>query len=187
MNIAAPANLPFKAMVFARERHRLQVRKYTGDGYIIHLNEVAGLVASLAGTLESSDLQHMLSLAYLHDCIEDQAVTHTELVQEFSRSVADDVFDLSDLETGNKKARQAASCARLAAASWRVQTVKCGDITSNTANMHKHDPRYALIYNRAKLDTLAVLSKAVPALRDMAIAQCHQNIRFLVKAGGQDE
>ena len=183
MSGSALVDLPYRAMVFARERHLLQVRKYTNDGYIIHLNEVAGLVASLAGTLESEDLQHMLALAYLHDCIEDQGVIHAELAEQFFLPVADDVLDLSDLEIGNKKARQAASCARLAAASWRVQTVKCCDILSNTANMHKHDPTYALIYNQAKLDALAVLTKAVPALRELAIGQCQANIQLLSQAG----
>lgn len=183
MSMSVPANLPLRAMMFARERHRNQVRKYTHDGYIIHLNEVAGLVASLAGTLESADLEHMLVLAYLHDCIEDQGVTHADLAEQFCLSVADDVLDLSDLETGDKKERQAASCVRLAAASWRVQTVKCCDILSNTANMHKHNPKYALIYNQAKLDALALFTKAVPVLRTLAIGQCQANIQFLRQAG----
>lgn len=187
MNSTASDKPAFRAMKFARERHRNQVRNYTGDGYIIHLNEVAGLVASLAGFLSPADLEHALVLAYLHDCVEDQGVTHAELTDDFGRAVADDVLDLSDMETGNRHERHGATLVRLAAANAPVQTVKCGDILSNTANMHKNDPRYAWIYNHLKLEVLEVLTKAPVMIRELAISQCQANIEFLTRAGGHDQ
>lgn len=174
-------------MTFARVRHCNQVRKYTGDGYTIHLNEVAGLVASQAGFLSPADLEHALVLAYLHDCVEDQGVTHAQLTDVFGQAAADDVLVLSDLEIGNRQERHAATLARLGAANALVQTVKCCDILSNTANMHKHDPKYAWIYNHLKLELLALLTKAPEALQELAIGQCRANIALLTCAGGHDQ
>ena len=40
------SDLAFDAMVFARQVHSQQVRKYTGNPYADHLAEVAGIVAT---------------------------------------------------------------------------------------------------------------------------------------------
>lgn len=136
--------------------------------------------------MSPAELEHALVLAYLHDCVEDQGVSHADLAKLFGTLAADDVLALSDLETGNAQTRHAATCARLASANTLVQTVKCCDILSNTANMHKHDPRYAWIYNHRKLELLAVLTKAAVMLRELAISQCQANIEFLTSAGHHD-
>ena len=54
-------HLVFKAREFAREAHRSQLRKYTGEPYFVHLEEVAGLVER-AGL--SNDA---VAAAWLHD------------------------------------------------------------------------------------------------------------------------
>ncbi|NLD69639.1 MAG: guanosine polyphosphate pyrophosphohydrolase, partial [Limnobacter sp.] len=42
-------DLAFDAMMFARQVHSRQVRKYSGNPYVDHLAEVAGIVATVGG------------------------------------------------------------------------------------------------------------------------------------------
>jgi len=73
-------NITFKGMSFAYEAHKTQVRKYTNTPYFTHLSEVAGIVASVADPAMAAT---MISVAWLHDCIEDQDVNEIDLVADF--------------------------------------------------------------------------------------------------------
>lgn len=159
-------NLAFKAMMFAREAHKTQVRKYTGNPYVDHLAEVAGIVATVA-----LDTDHAVAVSWLHDCIEDQGVAHATLKNEFGRTVADGVLLLSDLETGNRAERKAASRIRLAGAPAWVQTIKCADLISNTSSIVKHDPKFAVTYLEEKRLLLDAMHRADPRLLEIARAQ----------------
>jgi (p)ppGpp synthase/HD superfamily hydrolase len=158
----------YKAMMFAREAHKAQRRKYTGNPYTDHLAEVAGIVATVA-TPEQADL--MVSVAWLHDCVEDQSVTVTQLRAEFGDAVADGVRLLSDLEKGNRAERKALSRARLADAPGWVQTIKCADLISNTSSIVMHDPAFALVYLEEKRLLLDCLTEADPRLLTLARMQ----------------
>ena len=61
--------LVIKADTFADLSHSGQVRKYTGEPYIVHPREVATLVSTVAHTPE------MLAAALLHDVVEDTPAT----------------------------------------------------------------------------------------------------------------
>lgn len=178
--------IAYAAMMLARRAHALQVRKYTGNPYADHLAEVAGVVATVAPP-------HMVGLmvatAWLHDYIEDcrqpDDIDGTGAIVELrdtlakSRGVSQEeadtvtisVLDLSDLETGNRAERKAASCERLAAAPGWVQTIKCADLISNTSSIVKHDPKFAVTYLAEKRALLAVLTKADPRLLALACEQ----------------
>jgi (p)ppGpp synthase/HD superfamily hydrolase len=159
------AKTAYKAMMFARGVHGLQRRKYTNNPYEDHLAEVAGIVATVA-PLDLADL--MVSVAWLHDCVEDQGVTVTQLRAEFGDAVADGVRLLSDLEKGNRAERKALSRARLADAPRWVQTIKCAEIISNTSSILMHDPKFALVYLEEKRLLLDCLTKADPRLMTLA-------------------
>lgn len=176
-------NLVYDAMVFAREAHKDQVRKYTGNPYSDHLAEVAGIVSTVAHALPHVQ-QEMLAVAWLHDCREDQFVTHQELVERFGLLVADGVTDLSDLETGNRAERKAQSRFRLSEAPAFVQTIKCADLISNTSSIVKHDPKFALTYLGEKCQMLLVLTRADPRLLAMARGQVARGIDTTWKAIG---
>ncbi len=161
----------YKAMMFAREAHKAQRRKYTGNPYTDHLAEVAGIVATVA-PLDLADLADlMVSVAWLHDCVEDQDVTVTQLRAEFGDAVADGVRLLSDLEKGNRAERKALSRARLADAPGWVQTIKCADLISNTSSIVMHDPKFARVYLEEKRLLLDVLTGADPRLLTLARMQ----------------
>lgn len=158
-------SLAYEAMMFAREVHKNQKRKYTGAPYFDHLAEVAGIVA----TTKCADTS--FAIAWLHDSMEDRGVPHNTLERLFGALVADGVQWLSDLEEGNRAERKAASRARLAEAPGWIQTIKCADLISNTSSIVMHDPKFAVTYLEEKRLLLEVMTKADPRLRTIAMEQ----------------
>lgn len=163
-------SIAFEAMIFAREVHKDQKRKYTGNPYDDHLAEVAGIVSTIA--VENMRMQSiMIATAWLHDCVEDQDVTGAEIARRFGPEIQAGVLALSDLEIGNRAERKAASRNRLARAPYWVQTIKCADLISNTSSIVQHDPKFAVTYLEEKRLLLDVLTKADPRLLAIARAQ----------------
>jgi len=158
-------NIVFDAMMFAREVHKDQVRKYTSNPYVDHLAEVAGIL----GTVETNPIA--IATAWLHDCVEDQGVTYEVLKEKFGVFVAAGVIWLSDIEEGNRATRKAASRKRLNLAPAYVQTIKCADLISNTSSIVKHDPDFAKVYLEEKRLLLDALTFADPCLRQLAYQQ----------------
>jgi len=157
------APVAISAMQVAFAAHADQKRKYTGDPYTSHLAEVAGIVAAATGSDEA------VSIAWLHDTIEDTATSFEDLHGIFGLRIAASVVTLSDLETvGNRAARKAAARVRLAAAPPMVQTIKVADIISNTSSIVLHDPKFARVYLPECVALLNVLAKADSRLLKMA-------------------
>jgi len=150
------------ALIFAARAHGDQRRKYSGEFYVAHLIEVHRLVEEHGGA------EDMQCAALLHDVIEDCGVMPNVLDRDFGYAVSDMVLALSDLETGNRAERKAASCARLAAASSEVQTIKLADLISNSRSIIDRDPDFARVYLREKVALLRVLDKGDPRLWSMA-------------------
>jgi guanosine-3',5'-bis(diphosphate) 3'-pyrophosphohydrolase len=160
--------LAYKAMNMARAVHAQQRRKYTNNPYTDHLAEVAGIVATVA---PAGLVEMMVSVAWLHDCVEDQGVTVTHLRGEFGDAVADGVRLLSDLEKGNRAERKAMSRDRLANAPGWVQTIKCADLISNTSSIVMHDPAFARVYLEEKRLLLDAMTGADRRLWHIAAEQ----------------
>lgn len=158
-------DLAFDAMLFARQVHSRQVRKYSGNPYVDHLAEVAGIVATVGGTPDQ------IAVAWLHDCVEDQGVTEPTLVARFGPTIAYGVMLMSDLESGNRETRKRLSRERLAAAPGWVQTVKVADLISNTSTIVVHDPHFARVFLHEKRLLLDVLTEADPRLLTLARSQ----------------
>jgi len=163
-------SIAFEAMQFAREVHKDQVRKYTGNPYVDHLAEVAGIVATVSDLMPVSRTVSS-SVCWLHDSMEDQGVIWDALCARFGEVVADGVKWLSDLESGNRAERKSLSRERLAQAPGWVQTIKCADLISNTSSIVKHDPKFAVTYLEEKRLLLDVLTHADPRLAEIARAQ----------------
>lgn len=163
-------SISFDAMIFAREQHAAQVRKYTGNPYTDHLAEVAGIVATVAGYTQHTEV--VIATAWLHDVVEDCDVTPAEIACRFGAEVQAGVLALSDLEVGNRAERKAASRARLSRAPWWVQNIKVADLISNTSSIVKHDPKFAAVYLEEKRMLLDVLVNADRRLVEIARSQC---------------
>lgn len=163
--------LAFNAMLFAREVHRDQRRKYSGNPYADHLAEVAGIVATVAGQQALVHPETMIATAWLHDCVEDHGVAFETLGERFGGDVCLGVRLLSDLETGNRAARTRQSRERLSAAPGWVQSVKAADLISNTGSIVVHDPDFSVVYLKEKRLLLDVLTRADPRLLEVARSQ----------------
>lgn len=155
-------NLAYAAMMFAREVHREQVRKYTGNPYVDHLAEVAGICAAVGMD------NYGIAVAWLHDCVEDQGITGHQLLDRFGMTIAQGVFWISDLEQGNRAERKHLSRERLAAAPGWIQTIKCADLISNTSSIVKHDPNFSALYLEEKRLLLDVMKKSDSRLHTIA-------------------
>jgi (p)ppGpp synthase/HD superfamily hydrolase len=161
--------IAYEAMAFAREAHKDQKRKYTGNPYADHLAEVAGIAVTACPITLRPDV--MVAVAWLHDCIEDQGVSVETLSEKFGPEIARAVLFLSDTEKGNRAERKAAARQRLAGAWDWVQTIKVADLISNTASIVQHDPKFAAVYLEEKRLLLDVLTKADARLVQIARAQ----------------
>ena len=143
-----------RALAFATIAHEGQVRKYSGEPYIVHPIEVMKIVM----TVDHDDA--MLSAALLHDVVEDTDVTIEEIDKAFGPDIASLVSDLTDVsrpEDGNRKARKALDRAHSATASARAQTIKLADLISNSTDITKNDPSFAKVYLAEKRLLLEVL------------------------------
>jgi (p)ppGpp synthase/HD superfamily hydrolase len=129
-----------KARAFAITAHGEQKRKYTGEPYVVHTQEVADIVRRAGGD------PVMVAAAHLHDVIEDTPVTAEQVREAFGPAVAELVIALSDqipLTYGNRKARKRAESDRLAGCDARVQMIKLADIISNARSICELDPGFA--------------------------------------------
>lgn len=164
-------SLSYKAMMFAREAHKDQKRKYTGNPYSDHLAEVVGIAMSVGGHSAEVYPDKFMATAWLHDCIEDQGVTDTQISILFGVDVAFGVSFLSDLEIGNRAERKRLSRERLAKAPAWVQTIKVADLISNTSSIVQHDLEFAKAYLEENRLILDVLTKADQRLISLARSQ----------------
>jgi len=160
-----------KVMAFAQEKHRGQVRKYTGESYFEgHLREVATLVSGHARWHPNRDA--MVAAAWLHDTIEDCGVTEDEILLKFGAKVSRLVWWLSDASKpmdGNRAQRKEIDRAHIARAPEEAQLVKCADLVSNTRSIVRWGKKFAGAYLDEKRSVLDVLDKTHGSrLRELA-------------------
>ena len=154
-----------KAIQFATEAHEGQIRKYTGEPYIVHPLAVMETVS----TVEHTD--EMLMAAVLHDTVEDCDVTLDDIVSHFGPIVADLVEQLTDIslpEDGNRAFRKAMDRDHSAQASAQGQTIKIADLIDNTKSITEHDEHFAKVYMKEKALLLQLLDKADKILLEKA-------------------
>lgn len=167
---------PFKAIQFAAIAHHGQVRKYTGEPYIVHPIEVAGIVASVTHDEE------MLDVAALHDVIEDTKFTFEDIQTEFGTDVAVGVWYLTDDSTpemGNRDFRKNRYLLKVKGAPSKIQTVKLADLISNTKSIVQHDPKFAAVYLKEKTALLEVLTGGDTVLWNKANEMVKVGLKYL--------
>lgn len=167
-----------RAARFAILAHSGQKRKYTGEPYLVHLEEVADLV-DRAGVRDE-----VVAAAWLHDVLEDTTVDVLELTREFGLDIASMVSMLTDTVARpgvNRAARKALDRERLAQATPEVHTIKLADLVSNTKSIVGHDPKFAVTYLDEKARLLPMLQDGDAGLRDQATRMLLEGQRALVQ------
>jgi (p)ppGpp synthase/HD superfamily hydrolase len=162
-----------KAVVFATKAHEGQVRKYTGEPYIVHPIEVATILHDALMRNAPNDLirarvkleyKHVLAAALLHDTVEDCNVTFTELDREFGTDTSDMVMWVTDCITkqqGNRETRKRLEATKLAYAPLEAKLIKLSDNQSNTKSIVEHDPNFAVVYCKEKDRSLRMIKHPV--------------------------
>lgn len=144
-----------KARDFAKKAHEGQVRKYTGEPYFNHCENVAKIFEEEAVELKylfdakNDYLDNHIAAAYLHDTVEDTDVTHQGILNEFGYDVANIVFWLTDIskpEDGNRATRKMIDRWHTASAPIGATIVKLADIKDNTKSIVEHDKGFAKVY-----------------------------------------
>lgn len=154
-----------KALAYATEAHKGQVRKYTGEPYIVHPIEVMETVRRV---MDDPEVQ---AAALLHDVVEDTPVSIKDIEDVFGPRVAALVSDLTDVskpEDGNRATRKELDRQHSAKASPDAQSVKLADLISNSMSIVKDDPNFAKVYMKEKALLLGVLTKGNPQLFSLA-------------------
>ncbi|PWW01737.1 metal dependent phosphohydrolase [Hoeflea marina] len=116
--------------MFAARAHDGETRQDAGDAYVNHLAEVACICAGL----EPFD-PVLVAACYLHDAIEDTAVTETVLRAEFGDEIADLVMDVTDPPDLKGRERRERQVSHTAAAGPRVKRLKLADKISNVEEL----------------------------------------------------
>jgi len=91
----AMTTVRINAWHFAAEVHNSQRVPGTELPYLKHLGMVTMEIFNAHATEPIGLLELATQCAILHDTIEDQGVTHAELVEDFGQEVADGVLALS--------------------------------------------------------------------------------------------
>ena len=151
------ADLVARARAYAVAAHHGQVRRYTGEPYIVHPARVAAAVAG-----ETAN-PAVVAAAWLHDVPEDTGTGPEELNALFGERVAGLVVELTNVYTAahypnhNRASRKALERARWAAASREARLIKQADALDNLATIELHDPAFAAVYRAEVAALLAML------------------------------
>ncbi|OQB40461.1 MAG: GTP pyrophosphokinase [candidate division CPR1 bacterium ADurb.Bin160] len=85
-------DLVLKAKMFAKEKHKGQIRKFEQLPYFIHPKRVAHILYQFK---VSAKINELVAAAYLHDVLEDTDSSYEELKKYFGKFVADIVMQLT--------------------------------------------------------------------------------------------
>lgn len=156
-NPSADLNLIRKAYVYCAKVHQGQTR-LSGEPYIIHPLEVAGLLADLKLDVPS------IVTGFLHDTIEDTLATTEELAEMFGQEVADlvdGVTKISKIHFKTKEENQAENFRKMLLAmakDIRVILVKLADRLHNMRTMQfQPEPKQRSI-SRETMDIYAPIA-----------------------------
>tara|TARA_Y100000389_G_scaffold200296_1_gene240379 strand:- start:630 stop:1121 length:492 start_codon:yes stop_codon:yes gene_type:complete len=135
-----------KALQFAQEMHKGQVRKYTGEDYVDHPVAVADLVELYLDEKGYSDEEIMSAIvvAILHDTVEDTPATLEDIETIFGEEVVKGVWFLTKVPNyvGNRATRKKMCEARLAEAPEVIRIIKTFDMIHNHYSIEEHDPKF---------------------------------------------
>ena len=122
-----------KALNYAAKAHGEQKTPH-GLTYLSHLSAVAMEIihACQEGEVKDEDTDFAISVALLHDVLEDTDLTISDLIEEFGEEIASGVDALTkDFKLESKKDQMADSINRLLTQNYAVQSVKLADRITN--------------------------------------------------------
>jgi guanosine-3',5'-bis(diphosphate) 3'-pyrophosphohydrolase len=126
-----------EACAFAARAHRHQLRKDGETPYVSHAFRVCLVARDVFGI----DDKQLLTVALLHDTVEDTATDFDDIKQAFGDEVANWVSALSKDKRIPEAQREIAYEKQLAAAPWQVKVCKLADIFDNLVDSVHMSPK----------------------------------------------
>lgn len=154
-----------------------QVRRYSGEPYIVHPRSVAARVRLVPG-----HSPEWIAAALLHDCPAETAHGVAEIREHFGNEVAtlvDGVTEQAPAGLDGRARRKRYEAERLAACPAPVQTLKVADFLDNAFELVRLDPRFAQTYLPENLYLIERLEKAYEPFREKAMALIESGLRQL--------
>lgn len=132
-----------KAIQFAEEKHRKQVRK-SGEPYIVHPIKVAKIIRE---NKESHKINELISAAFLHDTLEDTSASEKELKELFGELVLSLVKELTTDEQEKEKLGKKEYLAEKMKnmSSWAL-VIKLADRLDNVSDLNQGTPEFKKRY-----------------------------------------
>ena len=163
---------------FSDKCHGDQMRKYTGERYIVHPVRVMETVRGF------NDDVAVLAAALLHDVLEDTPVKAHEIelallavmdaddVRRTIRFVIEltDIFIKKDFPRLKRSLRKEKEVHRLSAVSAEAQTIKYADIIDNVTDIVRQDTDFARVYVREAKAMLTAMNDGNEELLKRALA-----------------
>lgn len=142
-----------RAVIYAEEKHRGQLRKYIGTPYIEHPLRVTFDLAwdDYLGYAPETIVPALLVAAPLHDVIEDCGVTAGQLREQFDWDAVAFVEEVTNVSkvlhpTWNRRRRKEYDRDRLAKASPSAKLLKLRDRIDNLEDMDKAPKDFQVVY-----------------------------------------
>ena len=184
-------NVLRQVTAFADKCHDKQIRRYTGDRYIVHPLRVMEICRGYTNDIST------LTAALLHDVLEDTPTTKDEvfnflmsvLTPEDAERSLQQVVELTDVYVKenypgwNRRKRKNKEVGRMAAISPEAQTVKYADIFDNAPEITEQEPDFAERYLQECLALLKGMDKGNPELRKRSIEMVNDCIKQLKSSG----
>lgn len=170
---------------FVIKAHGNQVRKYSNEPYIVHLDAVASMVVPFIPKYPL-----IWEVAICHDLFEDTIVNIGTLffdLRSFGYTESENtgirfaISELTDQYTSenypklNRKNRKEYEAQRLSQISEISQTVKYADLIHNTESIVENDPKFAVIYLDEKAMYLQKMKNGEWELYEKAVWTLHES------------
>lgn len=130
-------------------------RRYTGEPYWHHCQEVAKFIEVHGGTAEQ------VAAAWLHDVVEDTGVKMQTIYRWFGWTIGHLVEGLTDVSKpsdGNRATRKEIDRQHTANQVRAVRFIKLADVVSNARSIVVHDKDFAVVF-------ISEIEKLLPALK----------------------
>ena len=147
-----------KAKLVATVAHKAcgQIRKYTGEDYIVHPIDVAEKLIEFGFRSD----RNLISSAYLHDVDEDTGLDSKFIKDEFGEDISHLVFEVTNPSKQfpelSRKKRKAMDLESLKSVSKRVKVLKLSDVSCNAPSIIRCDPEFAKTWVYEAYDVINV-------------------------------
>ena len=152
-----------EATRYATKMHEGQLRKYTHEPYIEHPLAVADLVKEYMDArrcvYDDDAIMTAMTVAVLHDVVEDTEATMEDIVELFGEEVATGVWFLTKCPdyVGNRATRKKICEDRLASAPEIVKIIKNCDMYHNSLSIEEHDPNFYTLFKKETASLLTAM------------------------------